>query len=97
MKTKAFLGIAWRIVLLFTIAMLFTFIPEQLRDFFGDTPVIKADGWYSRSFVEDDWNWGVRHYWYFWMMFFLFILSLISLIVAIANILRKNYNIKLGE
>ena len=67
MKTKVFLGIAVRIILLFGAAMLFTFIPEQLREFFGDTPHLCETGECSHNYpsnIDWEWHWGTRHYWY---------------------------------
>lgn len=43
MKTKVFLAIGIRIVILFAVGMAATFIPEQLRDFFGDTLHVHND------------------------------------------------------
>jgi hypothetical protein len=76
MKTQVFFGIALRIVLMFSIVMGFTYIPE----------IIPA------SFFNDhDGSWGIRHYWYNIMMAVLFILSLIDAIVFIVNLVRKHY------
>lgn len=76
MKTIVFFQIALRIIILFSIGMASTYIPEHLSGFFGDT----QDGW------------GARHYWYNWMMFLLFLLSLANLIISIFKILKKNYD-----
>jgi len=99
MKTNVYLGIALRIIILFTSASLATYLPEQLREYFGDTKVVphKEMLYVTEYLVTTDgeidiyWNWGARHYWYFWMMILLFILSVINVIVSIGNILVKNY------
>jgi NADH:ubiquinone oxidoreductase subunit 3 (subunit A) len=107
MNHKVFFGIAIRIVILFVIAMFGTFLPEHLREFFGDKKcqqeeqrlVSDKDGIYKYETyydtecgeVDSDWEWGARHYWYYWMMFILFILSCINLVIGIIELLIKNY------
>lgn len=99
MKTNVYLGIAIRIIVLFVVGMISTFIPNQLRDFFGDTPfkTITVDSSiYSYSInndgsIDQNWIWGARHYWYFNMMLLLFLLSLLNVIVSIRNLVLKNY------
>lgn len=95
MKTNVYLGIAIRIIALFTVGSLMTFLPELLRDFFGDKPALvrytdwgdlRGDGSIDQTYI-----WGSRHYWYFWMMILLFILSVINVIISIRNILIKHY------
>lgn len=88
MKLHVYFAIAIRILLLFTVGCLATFIPEQLRDFFGDTPCVNEFGCYG---IDAEWKWGVRHYWYFWCMFCLFILSAISAFISIRAVLIRNY------
>ncbi|HLG35547.1 MAG TPA: hypothetical protein VI757_11765 [Bacteroidia bacterium] len=93
MKTKVYLGIALRIIFLFSVAMAATYLPDQLRSFFGDVPYVP--GRYNDMF-DDKYDWGARHHWYAWMMFFLFVLSLINLVMHIVNLIEKEYgNIKL--
>jgi hypothetical protein len=88
MKPQLYFGIAFRIVLLFGLGMLWTFINPALRDFFGDTRVpIQTQG-----FFRDGWEWGARHYWYFWMMFMLFILSFVNSIMGIIKLFDKHYS-----
>lgn len=99
MKTEVYLGIAIRIIVLFTIGALATFIPEHLRDFFGDskfTPYTVGGSSYSflkeeTGSIDTQWYWGVRHYWYFNMMLLLFILSIINIVVSIVNLVNKHY------
>lgn len=90
MKTKVFLAIAIRIIILISIGMMFTFIPDHLRDFFGDVPsdCVGCIG------PDRDWDWGPRHYWYFWGLFLLFDLSCINAVMSVINIINKNYDIK---
>jgi uncharacterized protein YjeT (DUF2065 family) len=89
MKTNVFLHIAIRIIILCTIGMLMTFIPEHLRDFFGDTIDTSDNPFRDKGTVY--WNWGARHYWYYWMMVFLFILSIINFFMSIVKVINKNY------
>ena len=76
MRNRFFIQLSLRVTIIFTIAILHSFIPEMdfMREFFGDTP--SAD----RGFMIDEyWNWGGRHYFYHWLMVVLFILSFINL------------------
>jgi hypothetical protein len=85
MKHQLYFGIALRIVALFSVAMLATYLPDYLRAFFGDAPCIKCGE------VDSSYSWGARHYWFAWMMFFLFILSTINVIVSVFNLVNKYY------
>jgi hypothetical protein len=84
MKTNVFLGIGLRIIILFTVGMFMTYLPNELTEFFGDEIVHTSYGQ-----IEE---WGARHYWYNTMMFLLFILSLINVIISIVKLVNKNYN-----
>lgn len=102
MKIKVYLSIALRIFIIGLIGTLMTFIPDNLRDFFGDKPFVpyESGGAFSYTIkgtgeIDTQWYWGIRHYWYFWTMFLLFILSLISCWMSIARILVKEYKIRL--
>lgn len=68
------------IIVLFGLAILFTFINDaiQLAGFFGDIKLAEP----VRSDMIDPWyKWGSRHYWYFWMCTLLFLLSLARIIM----------------
>jgi hypothetical protein len=101
MKTQVYLGIAIRLIVLFGVGMLLSFIPEQLRGFFGDETCIgKTYKMYGETRkgcpyegfgIDQDWKWGVRHYWYYWMMFLLFLLSLVNIILSIIGLVTKHY------
>jgi len=99
MKTKVYLGLSIRIIILFTIGMLATFLPDLLRDFFGDTPhrctkvcVEHSCVGNRRDMVDHMWHWGKRHYWYAWMMSTLFILAMANLIIGSVQLVRNNYD-----
>jgi hypothetical protein len=89
MKTNVFLGIAWRIVLLFLVAMMSTFIAPMMRDFLGDTYCPTR----NCGQTDEEWVWGARHYWLQAMCVVLFLLSLVNVIVATVRIINKNYNL----
>lgn len=89
MKPQVYFGIAIRIIILCAIGMMFTFIPDHLRSFFGDT-LREEPEW---SGPDRYYDWGVRHYWYAWMVFILFVLSAVNVIVSILSLLKKHYNI----
>ena len=87
MNTRLYFFIAFRIIFLFSIAIAATFLPEQLRAFFGDT----LYGNQSNDLVDVFYQWGSRHYWFFWMMFLLFTLSLVDAITGIVRNVNKYY------
>ena len=87
MNTKLYLFIAMRIVILFSTAMVATFLPEHLREFFGDVQIPEISGFG----IDNGWTWGARHYWFWWMMFFLFTLSVIDFIVAVVRAVIKHH------
>ena len=84
MKTTVFLGIGLRIIILFTIGMFMTYLPENLTEFFGDKMVTNTWG---KSL-----EWGVRHYWYAIMMGLLFTLSLVNVVLSVIQLVNKNYD-----
>lgn len=86
MKTNVFMAIAIRVIILFAIAIVATFIPEQLREFFGDVSMN------TESSIDPNWAWGARHYWYAWMCVFLFILAMVNVIIGMVNVVKKNYD-----
>lgn len=86
MKNQVYFGIAIRLIILFVLGMLFTFIPDHLREFFGDTHVPDIN-----TVIDKEWKWGARHYWFAWMMFFLFVLSVINFAVSVVNLVLKHY------
>ena len=81
MKINVFLGIGLRIVILFTVGMFMTFVPEHLTEFFGDKTVTKSYG----EVLE----WGTRHWWYNTMMVLLFILALANVIFSVTYLYKK--------
>ena len=92
MKTTLFLNIATRIIVLFVVAMFGTYIPDYLRDFFGDH--FEKGGRYGDEQVL---VWGIRHWMYVIMMTLLFLLSLASLMVSILDMIKKEYKVDLAS
>lgn len=90
MKTKVYLGIAVRLIILFGLGMLMSSVTPQLRYFFGDT-ICTHKKTCAEFGMDIDYHWGVRHYWFFWLMTMLFLLSLLNTIVAIFNLVTKEY------
>lgn len=91
MNTRLYLFIAFRIIFLFSIAIASTFLPEQLRDFFGDKLHVCFNKYCSHGMVDELYDWGSRHYWFFWMMFLLFMLSLVDAITGVVRSIEKYY------
>lgn len=99
MKTKVYLGIAIRLILLFSLGMAITFVTPHMRGFFGDKLHVHTkmclntfSGCTNYHEPDNLWEWGVRHYWYFWLTILLFLLSVANFIMAVVNIIKKNYN-----
>lgn len=86
MKTNVFLGIAIRIIILFGVTILATFLPEYLNNHY---PAFLGD------YIDDreDKCWGLRHWWWFIMMVILFALSLLNVVLSIYTLVKKNYNL----
>jgi hypothetical protein len=96
MNRFQFIKIAFRIIILFGAGMMFTFVPEYFRDFFGDVPhdcsidaVCIEYGAHWNAGIDTQFEWGARHYWFFWMALFLFLLSLVYNVIGIIVILAK--------
>lgn len=81
MKINVFIGIGIRIIILFMVAILATYVPVYLNrlapDFLGDAP---------------NGDYGVRHYWFTIMMILLFLLSLVNFIISTVKIILRNYD-----
>lgn len=79
MKTNVYLGVGVRIIILFLIGFLATYIPETLNRL--DATILN----------DHDLTWNNRHYWLNTLFVILFIWSLINLIVSSYNIITKYY------
>lgn len=80
-KLNLWYGLSLRIIALFVTAIIVSYTPElfSLRDIFGDKPY-PDDGRYHRTgFIDEEWNWGYRHYLYFLMCLCLFIVQAVRL------------------
>lgn len=71
-----------RVIGLFVTAMLVSYSPQFLRGFFADTMYDAEKLRYSfgRGFIDDQWDWGFRHYLYFWMCVTLFVIQAVKII-----------------
>lgn len=91
MKLDKFQQLSVRVVLLFTVAIFSTFIPDYFHSFFGDElckgqyfdyasnhsiGCLKGD-W---GLHDPTWHWGYRHWLYFFMCIILFIINVGSII-----------------
>jgi|LakMenE01Jun11ns_1017448.scaffolds.fasta_scaffold8909977_2 hypothetical protein len=85
MKTKLYLGIAFRLILLFGTGMLFSTFTPYLHEFFGDVKRIKID----HFSIDGAWDWSSTHYWYFSLIICLFILSIVNCVVSIIKLISK--------
>ena len=71
-------ALSLRIILLFVTAMLVSFVPDYLRNFFGDVKYLETEI-YHHSLIDDQYEWGFRHSLYFFMCCCLFIVQAIRL------------------
>jgi hypothetical protein len=108
MKPKLFFSIALQLIVLFSFPMAATFIPEHMREFFGDKkyPTQPADWkpqsenakWEDpghRDVVDREWDWGARHQWFAAGMVMLFLLSVANVVLTTIRMILKEYNLKL--
>lgn len=77
-QLNAWNGLSLRIVALFATAMLVSYSPDLLRGFFEDK-YIQPDPIFDRriggGLIDNEWDWGYRHYLYFFMCVTLFIVQ----------------------
>lgn len=87
---KKSIHISIRVIILFTIAIFSTFVPELYRPFFGDwfcEGAIRDDTWHLIGCQYTDWgthdstwHWGYRHWLYLMMCLSLFIIQVVQII-----------------
>ncbi len=92
MKLSKSQQISIRVVMLFTVAILSTFIGDNLHDFFGDWKCKGSGQWIKEQYIyencnhslshfhESTWHLGYRHWLYFLMCITLFIIQLVDII-----------------
>lgn len=88
-KIKSWNGLSLRIIALFATAMLVSYSPALLREFFEDkfiTPDAHGYRW-THSFlgIDEEWDWGYRHYLYFIMCLALFFVQAARLIKWVSS------------
>lgn len=94
MKSKFYIAIQARIIIIGLIMIFGSFIPDYLHEFFGDWYCHTGSGqWiYSTQAVAGHytscsyggehgptWHWGVRHWYFFAMVIMLLIVNIISM------------------
>lgn len=79
-----------RVIMMFSIAILISFIPENFREFFGDLKCVGSGGYvpgtYHYQYCNEGvggmhsstWHWGYRHFLFFIMGAVLFIIQAID-------------------
>ena len=60
-----------RVMVLFFLAMIVSFLPDYFRSFFGDLPM-DPKAYHFGAMIDDNWDWGYRHYLFFYMCTILF-------------------------
>lgn len=81
MKTKLYLLIILRILILGIAATLFSYVPEHARHFFNDTKKSEEVIKQYVLFGEDCWIWGIRHFIYCWVMSLIMIASGVDAVI----------------
>lgn len=90
-KTSNWTKLSMRVVLLFAVTMILTYLPDHLRVMFGDRPntynaySYGGGRWDGTHFLDEQWIWGWRHYLYFWMCMVLFVIQAVRIGVWINN------------
>jgi hypothetical protein len=81
MKLNKWNILSLRVIALFTITILISFVSEPMRSFFGDTPNLPDDHGHiwGGGMVDREWNWGWRHYLYIFMCICLFVIESVRL------------------
>lgn len=71
-----------------TIGMFMTFASDfiQSSGFFGD---VKRSVPNNETTIDEWYDWGARHYWYFWMCVFLFFISVVRIVMWINHYWEK--------
>lgn len=82
-------GLSLRIIALFATAMLVSYSPDYLRDFFEDQHYSTNQSQYGRGFFDCSWSWGYRHYLYWWMCVALFVTQAVRLFTWIIDNKRE--------
>lgn len=79
---KFFTKISLQIIILFVMAMAYSFITEQLQisGFFGDFYIEKPK---NMDDIDPHFDWGIRHCLFFWMSLLLFLTQLARVIAFI--------------
>ena len=94
MKINKSQKISLKVILLFTIAILSTFVGDYLHSFLGDwkclgsgtpndsiyNPIYKYCNYAEWGFHDPTWHWGYRHWLYLVMCITLFIIQIIDII-----------------
>ena len=94
MKYQVYFGIALRIICLFGVGFLMTYVNPAIADFLGDHPCTKPSGC-GGEFGNRSIEWTASHYWYSWCLAFLFILSLVNVVIGSIKLIGKHYTIHL--
>lgn len=97
MKTNIYLKVSINIVYVFMVAILVSFIPDSLHEFFGDW-LCNGSGTYDPSSYsytgfhygdcgrhDPSWHWGYRH----WLWSFMGIILFVVQVIRIGTIINK--------
>jgi len=63
-----------------------TYIPENCREFFGDT--LRETPTFG---MDINYDWGSRHYWFWWGSLILALVSIADAVISIVNMVFKIY------
>ena len=69
-------NLSLRVMSIFAVAIVLSFLPNYLHDFFGD---IKYGTPNSYSMIDNDYEWGFRHILYHIMCIILFIIQVVRI------------------
>ena len=81
MQINTFTQLSIRIIAIFIILMLVSFIPDYLHGFFGDEYCKVPNHWYAGGLHNTPtWHWGYRHWLFIIMGVVLFIVQVVHTI-----------------
>jgi hypothetical protein len=67
MKNKLYFGVSIRIILLFSIGFMGTFVPEYFDEFFKDVLVVGEKSCATCAVEPPHYEWSARYMWWFYM------------------------------
>ena len=91
MSNKAYFNVLIRLIALFIPGFMVSFLIPEIREVLGDTKHICNSMYCSHGAIDEGYDWGAQHYWFFCMCASIFILSLINFIIYLVDYMEDTY------